>query len=258
MAWVVEVDSSRIHAGMSIAVLRIAVLREDEQRRRVNASTRKEKAMSKLTGIVSLAGVTCLIFGSALAQSQSGPAQNPVEKETREPESGRLSPPMTPPIPRGPGPRVVKPTHDDVQAPRGNQDVQSPRENQDVQVPRGHGLVAARDVRAAQGALKAKGFDPGAIDGRMEPHTQAAVSDFQRSAGIRETGRFDSATLGQLGLGTSGPESRRSPARNRRSGDQPASSPGTQTQPTSPYNQPGGSPSDPNSPSQPGNRPTGR
>jgi len=119
-------------------------------------------------------------------------------------------------------------------------------------------MVAARDVRAAQEALKAKGFDPGAVDGRMGPRTQAAVSDFQRSAGIRETGRFDSATLGQLGVGNSGVESRRSPARGRRSGDQPVGSPGTQTQPTSPYNQPGGSPSDPNSPSQPGNRPTGR
>jgi hypothetical protein len=229
--------------------------------------------MSKLTGIVSLAGATCLIFGSALAQSQSAPAPNPpgsgspvssppasslVDKETREPESGRLSPSMTSPIPRGPEPRVVKPKHHDVETPRGNQDVQSPRDNQDVQSPRGHGMVAARDIRAAQEALKAKGFDPGAIDGRMGPHTQAAVSDFQRSAGIRETGRFDNTTLSQLGVGTSGVESRRSPARDRRSGDQPAGSPSTQTLPTSPYNQPGSSPSDPNSPSQPGSRPTGR
>jgi len=203
--------------------------------------------MSRLIGIVSLAGATCLILGSALAQSQTAPAQNPVEKESKEPD--RLSPAMSAPIPRGPGPRVVKPAHRDVQA---------RRENQEAQAPRGRGMVAARDVRAAQEALKAKGFDPGAVDGRMGPHTQSAVSDFQRSAGIRETGRFDSATLGQLGVGTSGVESRRSPARDRRSGDQPAGSPGTQTQPTSPYNQPGGSPSDPNSTSQPGNRPTGR
>ena len=201
--------------------------------------------MSRLIGIVSFAGATCLILGSALAQSQTAPAQNPVEKESKEPD-------------RGPGPRVVKPAHRDADAPRGNQDVQALRENQEAQAPRGRGMVAARDVRAAQEALKAKGFDPGAVDGRMGPHTQSAVSDFQRSAGIRETGRFDSATLGQLGVGTSGVESRRSPARDRRSGDQPAGSPGTQTQPTSPYNQPGGSPSDPNSTSQPGNRPTGR
>ncbi len=170
--------------------------------------------MSKVLGIVSFAGATCLILGSALAQSQTAPAQNPVEKESKEPD--RLSPAMTAPIPRGPGPRVVKPAHRDADAPRGNQDVQAPRENQEAQAPRGRGMVAARDVRAAQEALKAKGFDPGAVDGRMGPHTQAAVSDFQRSAGIRETGRFDSATLGQLGVGTSGVESRRSPARDRR------------------------------------------
>ncbi|PYM50764.1 MAG: hypothetical protein DME16_06110, partial [Candidatus Rokuibacteriota bacterium] len=80
--------------------------------------------MSRLLGIVSFAGATCLILGSALAQSQTAPAQNPVEKESKEPD--RLSPAMTAPIPRGPGPRVVKPAHRDADAPRGNQDVQAP------------------------------------------------------------------------------------------------------------------------------------
>ncbi len=65
--------------------------------------------MSRLIGIASFAGATCLILGSALAQSQTAPAQNPVEKESKEPD--RLSPAMTAPIPRGPGPRVVKPAH---------------------------------------------------------------------------------------------------------------------------------------------------
>src|SRR5216684_2980125 len=150
--------------------------------------------MSKLIGIASLAGATCLILGSALAQSQSAPAQNPVEKESREPD--RLSPAMTSPIPRGPGPRVVKPPHRDVDAPRGNQDVQAPRENQEAQAPRGRGMVAARDVRAAQEALKAKGFDPGAVDGRMGPHTQAAVSDFQRRAVSSVSGPAESRAAG--------------------------------------------------------------
>jgi peptidoglycan hydrolase-like protein with peptidoglycan-binding domain len=57
-----------------------------------------------------------------------------------------------------------------------------------------------QDVRAAQEALKSKGFDPGEIDGRMGPRTQAAISEFQRSAGLRETGRFDQATRSQLGI----------------------------------------------------------
>jgi peptidoglycan hydrolase-like protein with peptidoglycan-binding domain len=91
-----------------------------------------------------------------------------------------------------------------------------------------------QDVRAAQEALKDKGFDPGKIDGRMGPRTQAAISEFQRSAGLRETGRFDQATRSQLGIGSSG------------------------TSPTGLSNQPGTSASDSNNSSQPANRPSGR
>jgi len=125
----------------------------------------------------------------------------------------------------------------DVQAPRGNQDVQAPRENQDAQAPRSIRSKNARDnqdvqsprmssmgngqdVRAAQEALKSKGFDPGELDGRMGPHTKAAISEFQRSAGLRETGRFDQATRSQLGVGSSDTSDSSSPSQpaNRPSG----------------------------------------
>jgi peptidoglycan hydrolase-like protein with peptidoglycan-binding domain len=58
------------------------------------------------------------------------------------------------------------------------------------------------DVREAQEALKAKGFDPGAIDGVMGPRTRAAVRDFQKQNGLPETGRLDTATASQLGIDT--------------------------------------------------------
>jgi len=193
--------------------------------------------MSKWIRIATLAGASCLIVGSALAQSQIPPAQTPTENEMRPgSESVRAIPPIKPPIPKAPGGRAASRGNQDLQAPRDNQDVQAPRGNQDVQAPRGNQDVQAprdnqnvqaprgtrtrnardnqdvqsprmnrmgngQDVRAAQEALKGKGFDPGEIDGRMGPHTQAAIGEFQKSVGIRETGRFDQVTLSQLGVG---------------------------------------------------------
>ena len=239
--------------------------------------------MSKWIGIATLAGATCLMVGSALAQSQTPPAQTPTEKDVRSgSEPARPIPPMTP------GGRGANHGNQDVQAPRenqyaqaprGNRDVQAPRENQDVQSPRATRNRNARDnqdaqsprmgrmgnrqdVRAAQEALKAKGFDPGEIDGRMGPRTQAAISEFQRSAGLRETGRFDRDTRSQLGISTNGMDTtgreEGNPSRNRPSSEQPSRGSGSSTQPTSPSNQPGTSPSESNSLSQQGNRPTGR
>jgi hypothetical protein len=236
--------------------------------------------MRKWIGITTLAGATCLMVGSALAQSQVPPAQTPTEKDVRsESDPVRSIPPMTPPVPRAPGGRGAGRGDQDLQSPRANQDVQAPRENQDVQSPRGTRNRNARDnqdaqsprmgrmgngqdVRAAQEALKAKGFDPGEIDGRMGPRTQAAISEFQRSAGLRETGRFDQDTRSQLGIGSNGMDTtgreEGNSSRNRPSSEQPSSGSGSTTQPTSPSNQPETSPSDSNSPSQQGNRPTGR
>jgi dGTP triphosphohydrolase len=56
----------------------------------------------------------------------------------------------------------------------------------------------AMDVREAQSSLKAKGFDPGTIDGRYGPRTQAAVQDFQRSEGLTITGKLDADTSARL------------------------------------------------------------
>ncbi len=211
--------------------------------------------MNKWIRIATLAGTSCLIVGSALAQSQIPPAQTPTENEMRPgSESVRAIPPIKPPIPKAPRGRAASRGNQDLQAPRDNQDVQAPRGSQDVQAPRGNQDVQAprgkqdvqtprgnqdvqaprdnqnvqaprgtrtrnardnqdvqsprmnrmgngQDVRAAQEALKGKGFDPGEIDGRMGPHTQAAIGEFQKSVGIRETGRFDQVTLSQLGVG---------------------------------------------------------
>src|SRR5438105_11083663 len=212
--------------------------------------------MSKWIGIVTLTGAAFLLVGSALAQSQTPPAQTPTERDMRS-ESGsvRPLPPPSPPVPMVRRGKAANRANQDVQAPRDNQDVQAPRGNQDVQAPRGNQDVQAprenqdaqaprsirsknardnkavqsprmssmgngQDVRAAQEALKSKGFDPGELDGRMGPRTKAAISEFQRSAGLRETGRFDQATRSQLGVASSDTSDSSSPSQpaNRPSG----------------------------------------
>jgi peptidoglycan hydrolase-like protein with peptidoglycan-binding domain len=55
-------------------------------------------------------------------------------------------------------------------------------------------------VVAAQQALKDKGHDPGTIDGKMGPHTRAAVSGYQKAEGLKVTGRLDDDTRAKLGM----------------------------------------------------------
>ena len=58
----------------------------------------------------------------------------------------------------------------------------------------------AEQVRAIQQALKDKGHDPGEIDGKMGPKTQAALKDFQSKEGLKATGRMDAETMTKLGV----------------------------------------------------------
>lgn len=53
-------------------------------------------------------------------------------------------------------------------------------------------------VKAAQQALKDKGQDR--IDGVMGPKTQAALKAFQKTEGLKTTGRLDSETMAKLGV----------------------------------------------------------
>jgi peptidoglycan hydrolase-like protein with peptidoglycan-binding domain len=55
-------------------------------------------------------------------------------------------------------------------------------------------------VKAVQQALKDKGHDPGDVDGKMGPKTQAALRDYQQKEGLKTTGRLDSETASKLGV----------------------------------------------------------
>jgi hypothetical protein len=57
-----------------------------------------------------------------------------------------------------------------------------------------------RDLMQVQGRLKELGHDPGPIDGRMRPQTQAALKAFQNDYGLAPTGEVDPETRAALGL----------------------------------------------------------
>ena len=62
------------------------------------------------------------------------------------------------------------------------------------------GTTKHQRVMAAQQALKDKGHDPGTIDGQMGPRTRAALADYQKAEGLKETGRLDDETRTKLGM----------------------------------------------------------
>ena len=55
-------------------------------------------------------------------------------------------------------------------------------------------------VKAVQQALKDKGHDPGPIDGVMGAKTKAALKDFQKAQGMKESGSLDNETMTKLGV----------------------------------------------------------
>lgn len=55
-------------------------------------------------------------------------------------------------------------------------------------------------VRRVQGALRAKGFDPGPLNGVAGEKTKAAVQKFQDRFGIKDTGIINNQTLFALGV----------------------------------------------------------
>jgi peptidoglycan hydrolase-like protein with peptidoglycan-binding domain len=67
-------------------------------------------------------------------------------------------------------------------------------------------LAQTDTVRAAQQALKDKGFDPGPIDGIEGEKTRAAISAYQKHENLNANGRLGPETLDSLGVkkGTAG------------------------------------------------------
>ncbi len=58
-------------------------------------------------------------------------------------------------------------------------------------------------VHQAQSQIAAEGHDPGVLDGFMGSNTSRAITSYQSSKGLPQTGRLDSATLESLSIGVS-------------------------------------------------------
>jgi peptidoglycan hydrolase-like protein with peptidoglycan-binding domain len=76
---------------------------------------------------------------------------------------------------------------------RGSPDERKKMENQSV----GNG---SNEITRLQEALKAKGEDPGSIDGFMGKKTRTALKAFQRANGLKASGRLDDQTAEKLGV----------------------------------------------------------
>jgi len=65
---------------------------------------------------------------------------------------------------------------------------------------RSGGKISQSDMRKVEEALKAKGFDPGPINGQMDAQTQQALRDYQTKNKLAVTGMPDPATAESLGI----------------------------------------------------------
>ena len=88
-------------------------------------------------------------------------------------------------------------------------------------------------IEAVQRELDERGYDPGEVDGLTGRRTRGAIREFQRSAGLPDTGQIDDATLAALGLALpddvepeAGPDT---PEADTPQDEEPSPAPGTET-----------------------------
>jgi peptidoglycan hydrolase-like protein with peptidoglycan-binding domain/tetratricopeptide (TPR) repeat protein len=96
--------------------------------------------------------------------------------------------------------------------------------------------AASSKVRGLQRQLRRDGFNPGPIDGRYGPLTEAAVRDFQAVHGLRVDGIAGAQTLGELRRITAAerPVTRPAPRERRTSPSHPRPLPKRTTKPSHP------------------------
>jgi peptidoglycan hydrolase-like protein with peptidoglycan-binding domain len=134
-----------------------------------------------LTAVI-LSGSVGLGANSLFAQGAPGSGPTPQPRQTQPTIPGQPSPglPQAEPMPGQPGTipeRVERPSAGD----KGM-------------------VVSGDDIKKAKEALKAKGLNPGPIDGTLDSKTQQALRDFQKANKLPVTGVLDAQTAEKLGV----------------------------------------------------------
>lgn len=116
------------------------------------------------------ASVMALTAGGAYAQgSYSSPAQTPAAPPAAAPAPATTGAGAT-----GHAPKAATTTHAAMHA------------------------TSAAKVKEAQQALQEAGLYKGKVDGKFGPQTKAAVKEFQKENGLKQTAHLDSATMKKL------------------------------------------------------------
>ena len=145
---------------------------------------RKKQILSAviLSGSVGL-GVNSLFAQGAPGSGQPGPSPQP-----------RQTQPTIPGQPGGPGLPQTEPMP-------GQQGTIPERVERPSAGDKGM-VVSSDDIKKAKEALKAKGLNPGPIDGTLDSKTQQALRDFQKANKLPVTGVLDAQTAEKLGVTT--------------------------------------------------------
>ena len=133
---------------------------------------------------------TLMLAGSAFAQATTGSPATGAETKGEQSKDSMQKPDSAGQMPR---------TTDSM---KSSDAMKSDTMKSSASRGRKGSMASAGDekVKAAQQALKDKGHDPGSVDGRMGPKTQAALRDFQKAQGMQATGRLDAKTMQSLGI----------------------------------------------------------
>lgn len=165
--------------------------------------------MERCRSVLALTVAGLLLAGPAFAQSSApSGADAPKSQDPAKPadSSSPSASPSTSDTPKSDASQPDAAKSDDAKKSEGAKSEGAKAGRDAVRGNREH-------VKAAQQALKEKGYDPGTTDGVMGPQTQAALKDFQKAQGLQETGRLDAETMAKLGVeGTTGQTGSSSPA----------------------------------------------
>ncbi len=148
----------------------------------------------KLTTAAALA--TCMIAAPALAQQTTGDPAKGMDKSTSEMPKGAATDTMKPGDMKSGDMKSETMKSDDMKS----TDMKADKKAGAMHRKGAMTAMGDEKVKAAQQALKDKGHDPGAMDGKMGPKTQAAIRDFQKAQGMEATGHLDAKTMQALGM----------------------------------------------------------